>query len=76
MSAAVRVLCKPQQLRRPVGTSVQYVAYVPREEHLKFMRHHTGEGPEKMRPMLSWLQLIARGLVIVAGAAVLLALIL
>lgn len=59
----LHIVTKPPKLQRAHGTSVQYVAYAPVENHLRFARQHNrnlGE-LEKLRPRYTWCQ-IAGGL--------------
>lgn len=38
--STLHIIKKPVRLKRPIGTSVQYVRYEPTEAHLKFARQH------------------------------------
>lgn len=69
---ALRIVKEPAKLKRPVGTSVQYVRYEPQENHLRFARQHdrsTGE-LEKLPNQYTWAQIIGgitAGLIIAYG---------
>lgn len=54
------VVTTPPKLERAYGTSVQYAAYIPIDNHLRFARQHNrdlGE-LEKLRPQYTYAQII------------------
>lgn len=67
------VVTTSPKLTRPFGTSVQYAAYIPIDNHLRFQRQHNrnlGE-LEKLRPQYTYTQItgaILAGIVLAYAA--------